>query len=189
MSQFVSELQTLLNKYGNKLVVDGVDGPMTESALKIALTPASVSSGAPVTGSAPAPWLDYGKQFLGKNENDPTFSAMLSAYWKPLTGLDYTTIVGNNRAWCALFVNFLMFKTGYKGDHSAAADSFAVYGTPCDLVPGCICVWQWASGDHHVDIYAGNNQWFGGNQNNEVKYSTYDKKYLIATRMPIKAVA
>lgn len=58
---------------------------------------------------------------LGKKETDSVFSKWVSGFWK-LVGVDYNTISGNARAWCALFIVVIASSAGgYKYASTANA--------------------------------------------------------------------
>jgi uncharacterized protein (TIGR02594 family) len=62
-----------------------------------------------------------------------------------------TNPTGQSRAWCAIFANMVLKRTGYHGTGSAAAVSFARYGRPAaGPAPGVIAVWP-----HHVGFVVG----------------------------------
>jgi uncharacterized protein (TIGR02594 family) len=94
--------------------------------------------------------------------------------------------------WCSSFVNWVMMQAGYTGTKSAAARSWADWGQGLvDPVPGCIVVMTRGSGGH-VGFYIRHDadyHWIlGGNQNNEVRISTYDmrKRRLLGYVLPAK---
>jgi hypothetical protein len=58
----------------------------------------------PVPETDSPEWMGEARKQLGKKETDSKFSAFMSGFWK-LVGLSgYTSIAGNSRAWCALFI-------------------------------------------------------------------------------------
>lgn len=93
--------------------------------------------------------------------------------------------------WCAACACSALEETGYASPHSATAATFINYGTPCELIPGCIVVFKWASGEHHVTFchHVVDKNYvacLGGNQSNQIKISLYERKYIVATRWPNK---
>jgi hypothetical protein len=92
---------------------------------------------------------------------------------------------------CAATVCAALEETGYQSTRDASAISYKSYGSPCSLTVGCVVVFLWASGQHHVDfchrIIDGDlMEGLGGNQGSELNECTFHRKYIIATRWPIK---
>jgi uncharacterized protein (TIGR02594 family) len=96
-----------------------------------------------------------------------------------------TNPTGQKRAWCAVFANMVLKRTGYHGTGSAAAVSFARYGRPAaGPAPGVIAVWP-----HHVGFVVGSNgpgriRVVSGNHNHRVEESTYATRGVMAFRYP-----
>lgn len=107
------------------------------------------------------------------------------------THTTYHTLL--NEPWCAADQCYCLWKAGYKNPKTAAAHGFVHYGVPSKIRKGAIIVIQHANGHFHVTQFS---HWIdeknqiaccvGGNQNNRVKYSTYDFKVdkPIAVRWP-----
>jgi uncharacterized protein (TIGR02594 family) len=97
-----------------------------------------------------------------------------------------TNPTGQSRAWCAIFANMVLTRTGYRGTGSAAAVSFARYGAPASgPAPGVIAVWP-----HHVGFVvgstgAGHIRVVSGNHNHRVEESTYSTRGVMAFRYPV----
>ena len=104
----------------------------------------------------------------------------------------------NREAWCADSLNHWLNKTGFEPTHSPAAASFLKWGVDIGDTPqeGCIVVFQWTSGPdqggHHVTTYLSqdpdnpdNILCEGGNQNREVKVSSYPVSDVVSYRMPV----
>lgn len=97
--------------------------------------------------------------------------------------------------WCSSFVNWTLEKAGYKGTDSAAAISWAHWG---DKVNGLgaahegdvVVIRNRRTGQEHVGFFAkgGNGQFtlLGGNQSDQVKYSTFSTSSyeVVAVRRP-----
>lgn len=159
-------------------------------------TPSSKSAGTnpgrPATPISPswetAPWMRWMEQHLGEVERtgQPTTAFIESIF----THTNYGRLGGITQPACAATACAALEETGYKSPHNAAAISFKNYGTPCDLKPGCICVFEWEPGEHHVSFcYAPGafiSSFLGGNQSHLLQISKYENKYLIATRWPVK---
>ena len=96
-----------------------------------------------------------------------------------------TNPTGRARAWCAVFANMILTRTGYRGTGSAAARSFARYGRPASgPAPGVIAVWP-----HHVGfvvgaVAPGRIRVISGNHNHRVEESTYATRGVMAFRYP-----
>jgi uncharacterized protein (TIGR02594 family) len=96
-----------------------------------------------------------------------------------------TNPTGQSRAWCAVFANMVLKRTGFHGTGSAAAVSFARYGHPAaGPAPGVIAVWP-----HHVGFVVGSGgpgriRVVSGNHNHRVEESTYATRSVLAFRYP-----
>ena len=96
-----------------------------------------------------------------------------------------TNPTGHSRAWCALFANMVLARTGYGGTGSAAARSFARYGRAASgPAPGVIAVWP-----HHVGFVVGaaapgRIRVISGNHNHRVAEGTYSTRSVMAFRYP-----
>jgi uncharacterized protein (TIGR02594 family) len=96
-----------------------------------------------------------------------------------------TNPTGQSRAWCAVFANMVLKRTGFHGTGSAAAVSFARYGRPAaGPAPGVIAVWP-----HHVGFVVGSDgpgriRVVSGNHNHRVEESTYATRSVLAFRYP-----
>src|SRR3954451_2123190 len=96
-----------------------------------------------------------------------------------------TNPTGQSRAWCAVFANMVLKRTGFHGTGSAAAVSFARYGHPAaGPAPGVIAVWP-----HHVGFVVGSGgpgriRVVSGNHNHRVEESTYSTRSVLAFRYP-----
>lgn len=133
-------------------------------------------------------WLDQAKRHLGEHEiagrTDNQFILDCFKY----TGYKASH---DEIAWCAAFVCRMLEESGYKSTRSAAAASFLHFGASCDLKPGAILVFKWASGHHHVTLchHVIDHHYvaaIGGNQSNQVKISVYPRSRVEASRWPIQ---
>ncbi|MET2825698.1 hypothetical protein [Mesorhizobium shangrilense] len=138
------------------------------------------------------PWMDWMRRNVGEIQRTgsmPTdFTRRIFSHttYPPLT--DYTPES------CAATVCAALEESGYASTHSAAAKSYMTYGTECDLKPGCIIVFTWPDGNHHVDfcdkiIDADTVQGLGGNQSHALQDSTFSRSHISATRWPVKKMA
>ncbi len=136
-----------------------------------------------------SPWLDLAKKYLGQHEiagkKDNQFILDCFKHTSYQAAHDEVP-------WCAAFVCRVLEESGYKSTNNAAAMSYAKYGSPAaHLEPGCILVFEWAPGEHHVTIcdeVIGNDyvKCLGGNQSDMVKDSVFPRNKIIATRWPVK---
>jgi uncharacterized protein (TIGR02594 family) len=96
-----------------------------------------------------------------------------------------TNPTGRARQWCAAFANMVLARTGYRGSGSAAAVSFAHYGSPAPgPVPGAIVVFP-----HHVGFVVGVEgpgrvRVVSGNHGHRVGEGVYSTRGVIAYRYP-----
>lgn len=123
-------------------------------------------------------WVFWFWDKLGWTEFD--HDKELSKGWK-YTGLNYNTVIGSARAWCAMALVTALEENGIKSSKSAAAKSFAIWGEPCEFKFGAILPIRHATGNHHVTIFLGwkderKNLAFclGGNQSNSINISVYN---------------
>lgn len=137
-------------------------------------------------------WFDLAVTFIGMNE-------IVNGKVNPLVTefFGYTNYKTKaNEPWCAAFICAMLAKSGFANPATAAAVGFSKYGVASDYVKGAIIVIQHKSGGHHVTLF---DSWvdekqklarcLGGNQANQVKYSTYDFKVekVLAVRWPVIA--
>lgn len=135
------------------------------------------------------PWMDWMKQHIGQPEVTGTRpSAFVEECF---SHTNFGPLHGQTPASCAATACAALEESGYKSTKSAAAVSFAKYGSACPLQPGCIVVFQWANGEHHVTFcqsLVGSNlvTCLGGNQGHKVQPSTFGRQWIIATRWPVQ---
>lgn len=101
-----------------------------------------------------------------------------------------TNITNDETAWCAVYVNWCLMKSGFQGSNSIVARSFMKYGYSVtkpkygDLV----VFWRYSPNDWrgHVGFYLGENDReiyvLGGNQKNMVNVDAYSKKQFLGYR-------
>jgi uncharacterized protein (TIGR02594 family) len=96
-----------------------------------------------------------------------------------------TNPTGRAREWCAAFANLVLERTGHHCSGSAAARSFARYGSPAPgPVPGAIIVFP-----HHVGFVIGGAgpgkvRVVSGNHGHRVGEGVYSTRGVIAYRYP-----
>jgi len=133
-------------------------------------------------------WLIVAEKELGVHETPgPAATARIIEYDKATT----LKATSDEVPWCAAFVNWCLKQAGQVGTWSAAAMSFADWGKDLGDEPeeGCIAVFRWADGGHHVSFYTGAVDddtivCLGGNQSDSVKRSNYPVNRVIAYRWP-----
>lgn len=134
------------------------------------------------------PWLELAKKYLGEHEiagrRDNQF--VLDCFKYTGYKADHDEV-----PWCAAFICRMLAETGYKHTHSAAAMSYADYGSPHQIIPGAIVVFKWAGGGHHVSLvhHVIDNQYvacLGGNQSDMVKISVFPISRIVAHRWPVR---
>jgi uncharacterized protein (TIGR02594 family) len=94
--------------------------------------------------------------------------------------------------WCSSFVNWCMRQCGIAGTDSALARSWVDWGRPLDAPRvGCVVVLSRPPnpGSGHVAFYAGERSasrllLLGGNQGDQVAYSSYPRDRVLAYRWP-----
>lgn len=93
-------------------------------------------------------------------------------------------------AWCSALINAAMANTGFGYTRSAAAVSWATYGTECGLRDGAIVGWGQhdpdAVGTGHVALYY-RGKALGGNQNNRIGLDVRDFGKITFCRWPVLA--
>jgi uncharacterized protein (TIGR02594 family) len=96
-----------------------------------------------------------------------------------------TNPTGRTTAWCAVFANMVLKRTGHPVTGSDAAQSFARYGRPAaGPAPGVIAVWP-----HHVGFVVGvegpgRMRVVSGNHRHRVEESIYPTNGVMAYRRP-----
>ena len=133
------------------------------------------------------PWLTLAEKYLGEHEiagrKDNQF--ILDCFKHTGYKADHDEV-----PWCAAFMCRVLEESGFKSTKSAAAISFEHYGSPVDVKPGAILVFQWAGGDHHVTMvhHIVDENYvccIGGNQSDMVKLSVFPRNRIIACRWPV----
>jgi flagellar protein FlgJ len=148
--------------------------------------------------SARAPWMKFAqeefekgvKRRAGRKQND----ARILEYFKATT-LNKSAASVDETPYCAAFVNWCLGRTGYKGNGSALAASFAKWGRSTrDNKPalGAVALIKFPGGGNHVTFVAGISPngrliaTLGGNQgaDHEVSHSRCPKTMVVAYRYP-----
>lgn len=134
------------------------------------------------------PWMTLAKQYMGQHEilgaKDNQFI---------LDCFKYTGYKAHHDEvpWCAAFVCRMLEETHNKSTKSAAAASYENFGLASELKPGCIIVFKWPGGGHHVTfchhiVDSTHVACIGGNQSDMVKISVFPRHSIVATRWPVQ---
>lgn len=142
------------------------------------------------------PWMKLAIDEIGQHEVAGTGSNPRILEYRRMAG---TAIGGDDSVvpWCAIFVNAMLASSGIKTSGSAMARSFASsdhFEKLDEPMVGCITVISSTRGptSGHVFFYTGENGLFfqalGGNQDDSVSISMFQKKKLVGHYWP-KGVA
>ena len=166
---------------------DGATSPLVEF---IDDAPLMLERFVELKGSA-FPWYDIAKieEMTGVEElRGPKHNPRILEYHAT------TTLHANDdeTAWCSSFVNWCVKQAGLTGTNSARARSWAQWGSRLsDPREGCIVVLKRPPSPTagHVAFYAGSHSrsrllLLGGNQGDQVSYSSYSVDHVIGYRWP-----
>lgn len=139
------------------------------------------------------PWMKLALQELGQREVTGAKSNPRILEYRRMADIN---LAGEDSVvpWCAIFVNAMLAQAGVKTSGSAMARSFASSRNFEKLdapIVGCIVVISSSRGpaSGHVFHYTGENGLFiqgvGGNQNDEVNISMFQKKKLVGYYWPL----
>ena len=147
---------------------------------------AHLSSTTPPSPRSDLPWLNFALGELGQKEiQGKAHNERILEYHHSVKG----NIGSDETPWCSSFVNWSMEKAGIAGTDSAKALSWMTWGKelPGPAV-GSIAVLDWGNGKGHVGFVVGQSGdkivVAGGNQHNEVRYSTYTRDQIASFRVP-----
>lgn len=136
-----------------------------------------------------APWLTWMQSHIGQHEtgkNGHASNPFIVGLFKHTT---YRT-TSDQTPWCAAGVSAALELSGYKSAHSASAFAYNTYGSKCELKPGAIVVFKWASGSGHVSIVQSVGKGViaccGANQGDSIKVSVFSTANVHAVRWPVK---
>jgi uncharacterized protein (TIGR02594 family) len=171
-------------QFANKLKADGIVGPKTWQALGQKMPVV-----APPPAAVGAPWMNIAQAELGVHEN-----ALPGQHTKRIIEYHRTTTLkatADETPWCSSFVNWAMTTAGYKGTNNALAKSWVDWGMALDQPrAGAVTVIKrqgktsdvatGSSTGFHVAFYVSSNatqlRLLGGNQSDQVKYSSFSLK-------------
>lgn len=166
------------------LTIDGQVGPATQAALSKALIGQVFPT--PVNGSSP--WMEWMRKHIGEpfvtGEKPTEFDEEVFAH------TNYGPLDGVMEPGCAATVCAALEETGFKSTDGADAKSYLHYGEDCDLRPGCIVVFKWASGERHVTfcdhiVNDASVACLGGNQSHSLNVSIFSRKFIEKTCWPV----
>jgi uncharacterized protein (TIGR02594 family) len=143
------------------------------------------SAAAPTGFNAPPPWMqiaimEQGVQEWGQGDNPRILEYLRSC---SISG----SMLRDETAWCAAFVNWCVKNAGFKGSGSARVSDWWTWGRSVVPTYGAICVMQpltvdQASSGHIGFLHAmeGDNVWLlSGNSKNQVRIAAYPKNKLV----------
>jgi uncharacterized protein (TIGR02594 family) len=133
--------------------------------------------------------IEVAKQHIGEQEDSSDLRSFLVSHARN-GDID---IDPTNIAWCAAFMNACERSVGNPGNGRLNARSFLTYGhevDQSDAEEGDICVFDFEHDGTHghvtyllgLDEDAGSITCLGGNQSDQVKYSTYRLSSLVQIR-------
>jgi Domain of unknown function (DUF1906) len=174
----------------NGLSIDTNETNGDFGSFQVARAPVAARAPAPVADGESTPWMDWMQSHRG--EIQQTGAKPTPFTEEIFSHTNYGPLDGFTPESCAATVCAALEETGYKSTKSALAASYVNYGTPCELKPGCIVVFKWSNGGHHVDfcdqiIDSTTVRGLGGNQGHELQDSDFSRRFIIATRWPVKA--
>jgi uncharacterized protein (TIGR02594 family) len=169
-------------------LADGTRGWASSKYLEEASGQEAQIPSPPVSGSGEPPWLAWARSKLGIHEipgagDNPEivswfrFTTLAREFWHDAT------------AWCSVFVNAAFGLSGFKGCGSARAVDWLGWGQGLETpYPGCVAVFEWADGGHHVALFLkrenGRVQVLGGNQSNAVTITWFPEASVMGYRTP-----
>ncbi len=135
-----------------------------------------------------AKWVETAKKEVGQKENKEKGkdNERIVEYHQSTSG----KFKDDETAWCSSFCNWTMKESGYEGTNSARALSWSDWGQEVDKPAyGAIAVIDWGGGKGHVGFVVGKKGdnvvvMLGGNQGDQVKYSTFKASDIKTYRMP-----
>lgn len=147
--------------------------------------PAEPVTNAPTSFAAPPPWMQIAIMEVGVQEWSDGDNPRIIEYLKScgLTG----SLLKDETAWCAAFVNWCIKRSGYQPQGSARVSDWWGWGRPVAATYGAICILQPLTVDQAGSGHIGflhaqdaTNVWLlSGNSKNQVRISAYPKSKLI----------
>jgi len=144
-----------------------------------------VVAATPVSFNAPPPWMqiaimEQGVQEWGQGDNPRILEYLRS------TGIS-GSMLKDETAWCAAFVNWCLLRAGYSPQGSARVSDWWGWGRPVAATYGAVCILQPLTVDQAGSGHIGflhamdaENVWLlSGNSKNQVRISAYPKEKMI----------
>jgi uncharacterized protein (TIGR02594 family) len=165
------------------LAADGIVGSKTWAALGMNV----ITTPKPELARNAPSWMQIAAAELGVHEDSrPGYNNRRVVQYHQTTTLKATD---DETPWCSSFVNWVLIKAGYRGTNSAAAKSWLEWGRELGSPqPGAITVIKKKLVGSGVDKATGSRSGFhvaffvspplrllGGNQGNQVRYSTFSR--------------
>lgn len=136
-------------------------------------------------------WIKTAKELLGTKEEYGSKNNLTIVSWaKKIGGWVASFYKQDSIPWCGLFVAHCVQSAGLKPPPDMlAAIAWNKFGKKLDKPKyGCISVFRWASGNHHVAFIVAEdkNKYYalGGNQSDAVNIQGYPKGAAIGFRFP-----
>jgi hypothetical protein len=198
---FGENTKTTVSKFQKNIGLPGSGniGFETLAALELEITPNSAAH-------AINPAYEKAKKYIGQKETDKKLQDKLIPYWKRVGLKGYKTLVGSSFAWCALFIVAMNTESGLSTINSASAKSFSRYGVEIDWKKDGIPRGAVVHINHKANCNSGSNNhvafsdgdctagdvskpgsqinFYGGNQNNSVRVSTFPAGDICEVRWP-----
>lgn len=184
LAQF-QQLNPTLVEWGNWKVL--FPGQLVNVADDTAAVPAQAAAPANAPGdfAAPPPWMQIAimevgvREWAGAADNPRILEYLRSC---GISG----SLLHDETAWCAAFVNWCVMQSGYQPRGSAKVSDWWNWGRPVAPTYGAICILQpltvdQASSGHIGFLHAqdANNVWLlSGNSQNQVRISAYPRSKL-----------
>ena len=128
------------------------------------------------------------QEVRGKEGSNPVIEDWLLRHGKNINP-NYIEKMGDDIAWCSVFIGQVCEDVGLTGTEHALAASWKTWGRPGKLTQGAVVVIRRRDrgedgtsgrGGHHVGLFKKSNKHFiwlrGGNQRNQVSDQAFSKK-------------
>lgn len=147
--------------------------------------PPETAAAAPTSFAAPPPWMQIAIMEQGVQEWANGDNPRILEYLKSC-GIG-GSLLHDETAWCAAFVNWCIKRAGYQPQVSAKVSDWWGWGRPVAATYGAICIMQpltvdQANSGHIGFLHAmdATNVWLlSGNSKNQVRIAAYPKNKLI----------
>lgn len=137
--------------------------------------------------SVSTPWIDEARRHIGTSEvSGPEHNPQILAWWK---AIKRGGIQSDEVPWCAAFVGGCLETAGIVSTRFESAKSYLTWGQGLNKPAyGCVVVFE-RQGGGHVGFVVGQDDngrllVLGGNQNNSVNITPFDKARVAGYRWP-----